>query len=401
LDSVAKVMTEHMNIGVIVLDSDLCIQHWNHYLNSSCGAIPGSAKGKPFVELFPGVELQELRALVDHVLSEKDAERNAEYPALSVCLPGSEQPMSLDSRLCFAFQCQKESAHIGLVFSDPAPVARPVARHSDLVEQLELANRQLLQSEKLAAIGQLAAGVAHEINNPIGYVSSNLKTLADYVRDMLQVLDSVDTADNLEYLRQYKKKIEYDHIRSDIEDLLSESEEGIQRVKQIIKALKDFSYIEEEEFRFADLHWCLDSTLNLINSELKYKVEIRKDYAELPHIECLPSQINQVIMNLLLNAGQAIEQSGIITLRTGQAESWVWLEVEDTGKGIEPHLLNRLYEPFFTTKPIGKGTGLGLSLSYNIVNKHSGRIEVTSTPGAGARFRVWLPVSREASLLPD
>ncbi len=398
-------MIDHMNIGVIVLARDLTIRYWNQYLNS-CQMISASAEGKPFVDVFPEVELRELRAFVDHVLNERDADSQVDYPVLSVRLPGSDQVVSLDSRSCFSFRCQQgqqgqqgpqDSDYIGLVFSDSAPLAR----QGDLAEQLEQANRQLLQSEKLAAIGQLAAGVAHEINNPIGYVSSNLKTLADYVRDMLLVLDSVDTAENLDDLRQYKQKIEYDHIRCDIEDLLGESEEGLQRVKQIIKALKDFSYIEEEEFHFADLHGCLDSTLNLINSELKYKVEIRKDYAELPHIECLPSQINQVIMNLLLNAGQAIEQSGIITLRTGQADEWVWLEVEDTGKGIEPHLLNRLYEPFFTTKPIGKGTGLGLSLSYNIVNKHGGRIEVTSTPGVGARFRVWLPVNREAAGLAD
>ncbi|MGH8435470.1 MAG: sensor histidine kinase, partial [Pseudomonas sp.] len=123
-----------------------------------------------------------------------------------------------------------------------------------------------------------------------------------------------------------------------------------------------------------------------------------KEYRQLPEVECIPSQINQVVMNLLVNAAHAIERFGRITLRGGHEGDWVWLEVEDTGQGIEPHLLNRIYEPFFTTKPIGKGTGLGLSLSYNIVQKHHGRIEVHSELGKGSRFRIWLPASQPAAV---
>ncbi|MCY1551017.1 Adaptive-response sensory-kinase SasA [compost metagenome] len=134
----------------------------------------------------------------------------------------------------------------------------------------------------------------------------------------------------------------------------------------------------------------------MVNNELKYKAEVIKEYGQLPAVECMPSQINQVMMNLLVNAAHAIESFGRITLRSGHENDWVWLEVEDTGQGIAPHLLNRIYEPFFTTKPVGKGTGLGLSLSYNIVRKHSGRIEVFSTPGQGTRFRVWLPTLQPA-----
>lgn len=261
-----------------------------------------------------------------------------------------------------------------------------------LIKKLERANDQLLQSEKLAAIGQLAAGVAHEINNPIGYVFSNLQTLAGYVHDLLRIIDAVDGAASLDDLRQLKHGLEYDYLRSDIEALISESGDGIERVKKIITSLKDFSHIEEDEFHLSDLHRGLNTTLNLVNNELKYKAEVVKDYGDLPEVECIASQINQVIMNLLVNAAQAIEQFGRITLRTGQEGDWVWLEVEDSGKGIESRLLNRIYEPFFTTKPVGKGTGLGLSLSYNIVQKHHGRIEVDSEPGRGTRFRVWLPV---------
>lgn len=260
------------------------------------------------------------------------------------------------------------------------------------VRKLEKAHVQLLQSERLAAIGQLAAGVAHEINNPIGYVFSNLKTLAGYVDDLLRIVDAVDTVAGLNELRKLKQSLEYDYIRNDVEALIVESEDGIGRVKKIITALKDFSHIEEEAFLLADLQRGLDSTLNMVNNELKYKAEVVREFVELPEVQCIPSQINQVVMNLLINAAHAIEQFGVITLRCGHEGDWVWVEVQDTGKGIEPEVLNRIYDPFFTTKPVGEGTGLGLTLSYNIVQKHHGRLEVHSEPGQGSRFRLWLPL---------
>jgi len=196
----------------------------------------------------------------------------------------------------------------------------------------------------------------------------------------------------LDELRQIKRSLEYDYIRSDVGELISESEDGLDRVKRIIGALKDFSYIDEEEFRPADLHRGLETTLNVVNNELKYKAEVVKEYGELPELECILSQVNQVVMNLLVNAAHAIEQFGRITLRTGCDQTYVWFEVEDSGAGIDPKVLNRIFEPFFTTKPVGKGTGLGLALSYNIVQKHNGRIEVRSEAGAGATFRVYLPI---------
>lgn len=174
--------------------------------------------------------------------------------------------------------------------------------------------------------------------------------------------------------------------------MIVESEDGIGRVKKIITALKDFSHIEEDEFLLADLQRGLDSTLNMVNNELKYKAQVIREFAEMPEVQCIPSQINQVVMNLLINAAHAIEQFGVITLRCGHEGDWVWVEVQDTGKGIEPQVLNRIYDPFFTTKPVGQGTGLGLTLSYNIVQKHHGRLEVHSEPGQGSRFRLWLPL---------
>ncbi|MDH4284272.1 MAG: ATP-binding protein, partial [Gallionellaceae bacterium] len=159
--------------------------------------------------------------------------------------------------------------------------------------------------------------------------------------------------------------------------------------------LKDFSHVDAgEEWHYSDLRKGLDSTLNIVHNEIKYKADVVKEYGELPEVECLSSQLNQVFMNLLVNATHAIEERGTITIRTGQQGEEVWMEVADTGKGIKPEHLTKIFDPFFTTKPVGKGTGLGLSLSYSIVQKHHGRIEVESEVGKGTTFRVWLPVKQ-------
>jgi signal transduction histidine kinase len=168
----------------------------------------------------------------------------------------------------------------------------------------------------------------------------------------------------------------------------------MQRVKRIVQDLKDFSHVDETDKQWASLEKGMDSTLNVVWNELKYKTEVVKEYAGIPDIECIPSQLNQVFMNLLINAAQAIDKHGRITVRTGQEEQKVWVEIQDTGRGIKPEHLSRIFDPFFTTKPVGKGTGLGLSLSYGIVNKHHGRIDVHSEEGWGTRFRIWLPTTQ-------
>ena len=175
-------------------------------------------------------------------------------------------------------------------------------------------------------------------------------------------------------------------------DLLAESMDGLKRVRDIVQSLKDFSHVGENDWQIASLHAGLDSTLNIVGNELKYKARIDKQYGQLPSVTCLASQLNQVFMNLLVNAGQAISGEGVISIRTGHLDGWVWVEIGDTGAGIAPAHLHRIFEPFFTTKAVGSGTGLGLSLSYGIVMKHGGRIEVASEPGRGTRFTVHLPV---------
>lgn len=269
-----------------------------------------------------------------------------------------------------------------------------------LIKKLEEAQNQLMQSDKLASIGQLAAGVAHEINNPIGYVFSNLGTLEKYVQDIFSLLDSYEQAESSiangevrARLQVIKEKLDIVFLKEDLHALMNESKEGITRVKTIVQSLKDFAHADAaDEWRYADLHHGLDTTLNIVNNEIKYKADVIKEYGAIPQVECLPSQLNQVFMNLLVNAAHAIEQRGAITIRTGQQNDEVWVEISDTGKGIAPEYMQKIFDPFFTTKPVGKGTGLGLSLSYGIIQKHHGRIEVKSEVGKGTAFKVWLPV---------
>ncbi|EJM28967.1 ATP-binding protein [Pseudomonas sp. GM25] len=270
-------------------------------------------------------------------------------------------------------------------------------REIDERKQLE---GQLVQSEKLASLGQLAAGVAHEINNPIGFISSNLGTLDGYFQQLLAMLGAYHTAgQNLPaeaaaQLQQLREHLELDYLLEDIPTLIRESKEGIGRVGQIVRDLKDFSRVDShQQWQWANLQQGIESTLNIVAGELKYKADVVKEYQDLPEIECLPSQINQVIMNLVINAAQAMgPERGTITLRTGVQGETAIIEVADTGSGIAPETLQKIFDPFFTTKPVGQGTGLGLSLSYGIVKKHGGDISVRSTLGAGTTFRVQLPL---------
>jgi PAS domain S-box-containing protein len=271
----------------------------------------------------------------------------------------------------------------------------------ELNAKLAQVQTQLMQSEKMASIGMLAAGVAHEINNPIGYIRSNLGALGNYIGNFLDLLDACERAEHsvpersgvFAELEVLKGKVDFAYIRKDVAALLHESREGVERVTKIVQDLKDFSRIEtEEQWTPENIHNGIDSTLNVIWNELKYKCEVVKEYGELPDIDCLPSQLNQVFMNLLVNAAQSIETRGRITIRSGREGERVWVEVGDTGQGIPPENIPHLFDPFFTTKPVGKGTGLGLSVSYNIVEKHHGKIEVHSEVGKGTTFRVWLPI---------
>lgn len=282
---------------------------------------------------------------------------------------------------------------------------RLTSQVSEGVNALETAQLQLLQSEKMAAMGQLAAGLAHEINNPIGFVGSNLGTLSGYLDDIFSIVDAYERAESqlkeseaFADARGIKERVNFDFLKSDIRALLEESRDGINRVRGIVKDLKDFSRSDDKDWQWVDIHQGLESTLNILRNELKYHCTVVKRYGEVPKVHCLPSQINQVFMNLLANAGQAIEGRGEITITTDQPDpAHVRVTVSDTGKGMPPEVREHIFEPFFTTKPVGKGTGLGLSIAWSIIERHRGRIEVSSEPGKGTAFAITLPVTGEVS----
>ena len=259
---------------------------------------------------------------------------------------------------------------------------------------------QLLQSGKMASIGQLAAGVAHEINNPIGYVHSNLGSLQEYLHSLFQMIEvyeralrAPDPRSMLPEIDDFRARCDIEFITVDLPQLMAESREGIERVTQIVRNLKEFSYSDRDHaWKSADLHLGLESTINIVWNELKYRVTLERQYGKLPMVQCRLSELNQVFMNILLNASQAISERGTVTVRTGVQGAEVWIEIEDTGEGMDEHVQQNIFDPFFTTKAVGSGTGLGLSISYGIVKNHNGRIEVRSTPGTGSCFRITLPV---------
>ena len=272
---------------------------------------------------------------------------------------------------------------------------------NETIDQLKAAQKQLVQSEKMASIGQLAAGVAHEINNPTGFVLSNLGTLKEYARVLKQLALKLEEAAKapsekvpqlLQEGRGIAEENELQYIMNDLDALLDETEEGAVRIRDIVRDLRNFSRPEGEGFTEHNLNEIVESALKLVWNKLKYKCSVEKQLGELPPIHCNRNQIEQVLVNLMLNAADAVEADGRIVLRTAQSASGgVLFSIEDNGAGIPEEHLSRLFDPFFTTKEVGKGTGLGLSISHGIIEMHNGTINVDSSPGEGTRFTVELP----------
>ena len=270
-------------------------------------------------------------------------------------------------------------------------------RNDDLLKT----QSQLVQSEKLASIGLLAGGVAHEINNPLAVVKSNLGRLKQYVNTLLVVIRASDAlgadaaGSTLAWaaLQSLKQEADIPFITDDVVTLLSECSAGLDRVEKIVLGLRDFSRMDVREiWAFEDLHQVLESTLTAAGPELTTRCDVCKEYGAIAPVQCMRSEIGQVFMNLLVNAAQAMKAPGVMTIRTGQDKSEAWIEITDTGQGIGTAELPHIFDPFFTTRPVGQGTGLGLAVAYAIVQRHHGRIEVISAQGAGSTFRIWLPL---------
>lgn len=419
-------IADRMEVGIFALDTEFRITLWNHFMAIHSRRPAATVIGHRIFDCFPELPKAWLERKVRHVQTLRNYAFTSWTQRPYLFRFEHNRPITggIDAmrQNCTFFPVRRDSGEVVEVCVTVQDVTDTAIAHSELaaslaalevekaaqralIGTLEQTRKQLLQSEKLASIGQLAAGVAHEINNPIGFVNSNLGTLGHYVDDLLAVLDAYNSvrdtlpAEASRRLAESVAHIDLAYVREDLPSLLGESRNGLERVKRIVQDLKDFSRIGDTERQLTDLHQCIDSTLNVVANEIKYKASVVKHYGALPQIWCVASQLDQVFLNLLVNAAQAIPAQGEITVTTGRIGNEVFVAVRDTGCGIAAEHRDRIFDPFFTTKAVGSGTGLGLSVSHGIVERHGGRIDVDSTVGEGTEFRVWLPI--DTSALPD
>lgn len=349
---------------------------------------------------------EQTNELHDHILMgpAESAARNRKVIIL-MTKPGRKTPYSITDQVYI--EQVISSVFMGL---DKNSLMRALARSNkalkheqetqkELIQQLQEAQEQLLQSEKMASIGQLAAGVAHEINNPIGYVKTNISVLGEYSQTLLdtlkafrQKLEVHPDQSIIPYFNNILGDIDLEELNEDLPELLEDANDGITRVRNIVNDLKDFSRTDAGHIVLCDLHNPITKALNIAHNEIKYKIEVKTDFAELPEIEIVESQIGQVVLNFIVNAAHAIDERGTITIKTEKIkDDRVLFSISDTGHGIDDEHLKKIFDPFFTTKPVGKGTGLGLSLSYGIIQRHHGTIKVNSKEGFGTTFTTILP----------
>ena len=273
------------------------------------------------------------------------------------------------------------------------------------MDELKSAQEQLIQAEKMASLGQLTAGIAHEINNPINFVSANTQPLKEDLQDIMKVLTRYDLIvkdKKLEHefldVEKLKEEIQYETTIQEVRKLLTGIEDGAKRTSEIVKGLRNFSRMDQNVFRKMNLNECFESTLTLLHSSYKNRIEIIRDYADLPDVDCFPGQINQVLMNILSNAVQSIPDTGKIFIKTRVVGDMVKLSIKDSGSGMPEEVRKKIYDPFFTTKEVGKGTGLGMYISYGIIEKHNGKIEVFSNVGQGTEFVITMPIEQQITV---
>jgi two-component system NtrC family sensor kinase len=257
---------------------------------------------------------------------------------------------------------------------------------------------QLAEAEKQAAVGQLAGGVAHEINNPLGFINSNLSSLERYHKQIFGLINAYEEAEPLlppdikKRLSTLRESIDLPYLKEDIQNLIGESRTGAERIRLIVLHLKDYSRSLDEPVESVDLHKLIDDAITIVWDELKPALKLTKEYGQLPSVVCMPVQTGRAIGNLLRNALQSMPDSGQLSLHTACTIDQVTIAIKDNGCGIDPEIIKRIFDPFFTTRPVGQGTGLGLSVAQGIISQHGGRIEIASELGKGSCFTIHLPV---------
>jgi PAS domain S-box-containing protein len=393
-----KNIIQNINSALLVVDGACRVTYANAYAEDLFGEPSGALLGQVATRWFAGVAAADVPLM-------RTLEKGERFRGLEALLQRAD-----GTRLPAAIFC-------GPMRDDEGRDLGAVAIFQDLSETRRL-QRQLFQSEKMASIGQLAAGVAHEINNPVGFIDANLFQMEEYVADLRRLwrrtraLESAARSaleagpagaealrSELEALRAESDELEADFVLEDLGKAIRESREGSERIRHIVQDLRTFARPDGAERVWADVNQCLDSTANIVWSLMKHAVELRKEYGELPALLCHPGQLKQVFMNLLMNAYQAVAarvgdtgELGEIRIATRLEDGQIVVEVRDRGVGIAPETLARVFDPFFTTREVGTGTGLGLSTAFHLVSAHGGRLEAESREGEGSTFRVWLPV---------
>lgn len=317
----------------------------------------------------------------------RTAQRNLAYSGLAAIL-------IIASLLTYLFFAKRKSHR---------QVSRAYEELNQTHQQLKATQSQLVSAEKMASLGQLTAGIAHEINNPVNFISGNLRPLHSDIDDLLALIQAyrervqeAGLSEQFAEVKAQEETLDLGYLREEIRDLLMGIEEGAHRTTEIVSGLRNFARLDEEEYKRFDLHQGLDSTLALLKYHLE-GIEVMREYGSLPGVECYPGKLNQVFMNLLNNAIQAMPQGGMLHLKTIAQGDWVEIQVRDTGTGMDEATLARMFEPFFTTKDVGQGTGLGMSISHGIIRQHQGEITARSEPGRGTDITIKLPVhQREA-----
>jgi len=391
LESYNQNIIQNLNSALLVVDLDGRIVFSNPPAEEILGESAEAIRGRPIWPWFAGVPQDEI-----HVARTLETgERFKGYESTLTRSDGTRVPIGISSAPVSDGAGNKLGA---------------VAVFSDLTE-IKLLQRKVLQTEKMASIGQLAAGVAHEINNPMGFIHANLFQMAEYMTDLHRVWKGVEALQSAaaggdlaeiqrssNELAAVSNEVNIAFVLSDFAKAIRESQEGSERIRHIVNDLRDFSHRDSEHPALADVNQFLDSTAGIVWPMMKHLVVLEKEYRNLPKVHCYPMQLQQVFMNLMVNAYQAIEQrigdsgeAGTIWLRTEPRDGGVAVVVKDTGVGIPPENLDRIFDPFFTTKKVGMGTGLGLSTCFNIIERHGGNLVAESEPGVETVFTVWLP----------
>ena len=308
-------------------------------------------------------------------------------------------------KLAMAFNALSDNLQRTMTSRDE--LKREIKERKRTEEELRETHSQLVQSEKMASIGQLAAGVAHEINNPIGFVASNMQILEEYIqiytmltkqteelKKAVQRGDLAQAKNAATAMDAFVEENNVSYISEDALNLVGESRAGLERVKKIVMDLRTFSRSSQLEMENIDIQEIIQSVLNIVQNEIKYKCSVKEEYQDIPRVQCNAQRLSQVLINLLINAAQAMDKKGTIIVRTYREGNDACIDVEDDGAGIPPERLSQIFDPFFTTKPVGEGTGLGLSISYEIIKKAGGDIKVESEAGRGTKFTVMLPLER-------